>query len=87
MMEDARAVFVHPRLGAALIRASPAGKYYALFEPGRFVLPFTRDGVTVRLPPGVPEARAISWSPGDRWTALAPARTFTCSRPSARMSS
>jgi hypothetical protein len=84
VIADDRAVFVHSRSSASLVRPSPAGRYYALLEPGRFVLPFTRDGRTVEPPPGLPDAAAIAWSPDDRWTALATERSvyvFPTERP------
>jgi hypothetical protein len=75
VIEDGRAVVVHPRSSAVLIRSSPRGAYYALFAPDRFVLPYTRDGVQLQAPSGVPDPRAIAWSPDDRWTALATERS------------
>ena len=58
--------------GARAIRPSPQGRYYAIFrgEP-RSVRVFTRDGRTVEPAEGTPRARAVTWSPDERWTALA----------------
>jgi len=70
--EGKRAIFVHPSWwigGARAIRPSPGGRYYALLGRGTPV--FTRDGGEVGVPEGVPRARAVAWSPDERWTALA----------------
>ena len=70
--EGTRARFVHPRwwLGdARAIRPSPGGSYFALL--GRDPPVFTRAGVQVPAPDGIPHALGIAWSPDDRWTAFA----------------
>jgi hypothetical protein len=67
-----RALFVHPGWwvgDARAIRPSSTGRYYALL--GRDPPLFTSDGHEVSLPSGVPPARAVAWSPDDRWTAVA----------------
>jgi hypothetical protein len=67
-----RVRFVHPaRLvgEARAIRPSSTGRYYALL--GRALPLFTSDGREVGVPDGLPPARAVAWSPDDRWTALA----------------
>jgi hypothetical protein len=70
--EGKRALFVHPEWwvgDARAIRPSSTGRYYALL--GRDPPLFTSDGHEVSLPSGVPRARAVAWSPDDRWTAVA----------------
>jgi hypothetical protein len=67
-----RALFIHPGWwvgDARAIRPSSTGRYYALL--GRDPPVFTSDGHEVALPAGVPAARAVAWSPDDRWTAVA----------------
>jgi hypothetical protein len=67
-----RALFVHPGWwvgDARALRPSSTGRYYALL--GRHSPLFTSDGHEVALPAGVPAARAVAWSPDDRWTAVA----------------
>ena len=67
-----RTLFVHPGWwvgDARAIRASSMGRYYALL--GRDPPLFTSNGHEVALPAGVPPARAVAWSPDDRWTAVA----------------
>ena len=67
-----QAVYVHPawRVGESrAIRPSSTGRYYALL--GRALPLFTSDGREVGIPDGLPPARAVAWSPDDRWTALA----------------
>ncbi|MGH3011845.1 MAG: hypothetical protein ACRDMY_08380 [Gaiellaceae bacterium] len=67
-----RALFVHPGWwvgDAQAIRPSSTGRYYALL--GRDPPVFTSGGHEVGLPAGVPPARAVAWSPDDRWTAVA----------------
>jgi hypothetical protein len=67
-----RALFVHPGWwvgDARALRPSSTGRYYALL--GRDPPLFTRDGHEVAPPSGVPPARAVAWSPDDRWTAVA----------------
>lgn len=66
---------MHPdwEIGAAQsIRPSPGGRYYALLgsDPlGAQV--FMRDGHAAGVPDRIPTARAVAWSPDERWTALA----------------
>ena len=70
--EGRQALFVHPQwwVGEAhAIRPSSTGRYYAIL--GRDPPLFTSDGHEVALPAGVPPARAVAWSPDDRWTAVA----------------
>jgi hypothetical protein len=70
-----RVRFVHPDWeigGAQSIRPSPGGRYYALLgsDPlGAQV--FMRDGHAAGVPDRIPTARAVAWSPDERWTALA----------------
>jgi hypothetical protein len=57
---------------ARAIRPSPQGRYYAIFRgepPGVGV--FTREGRAVEPAEGAPRAWAVTWSPDERWTALA----------------
>jgi hypothetical protein len=72
------AAFVHPQWwvgDARAIRPSPQGGYYALLGPGFLAGAgwpvFSRDGVQLAGPDGVPSPHAIAWSPDERWTALA----------------
>lgn len=73
--EGVRPRFVHQSWwvgGADVLRPSPRGGYYALLgsEPlGGQV--FTREGHAIGIADGVPTARAVAWSPDERWTALA----------------
>ena len=70
--EGKQTLFVHPGwwVGEArAIRPSSTGRYYALL--GRALPLFTSDGREVGVPDGLPPARAVAWSPDDRWTALA----------------
>jgi hypothetical protein len=58
--------------GAWGIRPSPGGSYYAVLRseaPGAQV--FTREGRAVEAAEPVAGARAVAWSPDERWTALA----------------
>jgi hypothetical protein len=57
---------------ARAIRPSPQGRYYAIFRGAPpSVRVFTRDGRTVEPTEGTPRAWAVTWSPDERWTALA----------------
>ena len=57
---------------ARAIRPSPQGRYYAIFRGApRSVGVFTREGRTVEPAEGTPRAWAVTWSPDERWTALA----------------
>lgn len=71
--EGKRALFAHlcSWADARAIRPSPGGRYYALL--GGELAVFTRDGGEIALPEGVPKARAVAWSPDERWTAVATA--------------
>jgi hypothetical protein len=72
--EGGRPLYVHPRwrvYDAGAIRPSPEGHYYALMGDDPNPRIFTRDGGEVGFPQGVPKALAVTWSPDDRWTALA----------------
>lgn len=69
--EGKRALFVRPRwwVGEArAVRPSPGGSYFALL--GRDPPVFTRAGIQVAAPEGVPYAHGVAWSPDERWTAL-----------------
>lgn len=72
--EGERAVFVQPRwvVGRTVaLRPSPRGRYFASLKADEGGLTiFRRNGTAVELP-RLPDARAIAWSPDDRWTALA----------------
>jgi hypothetical protein len=73
--QDGRMRFVHPDWeigGAQSIRRSPGGRYYALLGSAPLgAQVFMRDGHAVGVPDRVPTARAVAWSPDERWTALA----------------
>ena len=70
-----RVRFVHPRwvvAEAESIRPSPRAGYYALLGAGsRGLRLFTRSGRALEHPPVVDGPRAVTWSPDERWTALA----------------
>jgi hypothetical protein len=74
-LDGDQASFVHPSWvvgDAAAVRRSPRGGFYALLGSEAFgTRTFTRQGREAVLPQGVPELRAVTWSPDDRWTALA----------------
>ena len=73
--DGTRPRFVHPRweVGEArAVRPSPQGGYFALLGEGRVGTPiFSRDGRQLDLPQEMPNPRSITWSPDERWTALA----------------
>jgi hypothetical protein len=54
-----------------VLRPSPSGRYVAVVgSQGSGVRMFGQDGRQITLPP-VGTARALAWSPDERWTALA----------------
>jgi hypothetical protein len=70
--EGKRALFVRPRWwvgDARAVRPSPGGSYFALL--GRDPPVFTRAGIQVAAPEGVPHAHGVAWSPDESWTAFA----------------
>lgn len=73
--DGTRPRFVHPRweVGEArAVRPSPQGGYFALLGEGWVGTPiFSRDGRRLDLPQEMPNPRSITWSPDERWTALA----------------
>lgn len=83
--ETAAAVFARgglesffPQFGGHIegLRASPIGNFaFARTDPGRQYVMVTRGGEEIRLP-GIANARAIAWSPDERWVAIA-TRTAT----------
>lgn len=72
---------VGSRMGA--LQASPGGRYVAARLDEDLVLFDTRGTGALRVPGFGPEARAITWSPGDRLGAVA-TRSFISVFPSAR---
>jgi hypothetical protein len=73
VLEGTRVVDVVPASGGRLtgLRVSPRGRYFAVqTEDPDGVLLFDRDGTGLPLPP-LTRPRAIAWSPGEEWTALA----------------
>jgi hypothetical protein len=73
--DGTRSRFVHPswEVGEArAVRPSPQGGYFALLGEGWVGTPiFSRDGRRLDLPQEMPNPRSITWSPDERWTALA----------------
>ena len=73
--DGTRPRFVHPRWevgDARAVRPSPQGGYFALLGEGWVGTPiFSRDGRRLDLPQEMPNPRSITWSPDERWTALA----------------
>jgi hypothetical protein len=73
ILEGGRVVDLEPASGGRLtgLEVSPRGRYFAvLTEDPDGVLLFERDGTGLPLPP-LTRPRAVAWSPGERWTALA----------------
>lgn len=73
LLEGGRVLLVQPRWvvgDARFLRASPRGTFFAVFGPGGVRL-FDRDAALLGLPEGVRSPHAVSWSPDERWTALA----------------
>jgi hypothetical protein len=73
--DGTRSRFVHPswEVGEArAVRPSPQGGYFALLGEGWVGTPiFSRDGRRLDLPQEMPNPRSITWSPDERWTAVA----------------
>lgn len=69
--------------GARFLRSSPTGVYFASLGPEGLAL-FDRDAGPLELPDSVRRPHAIGWSPDERWTALATAKSvylFPSDRP------
>ena len=73
LVEDGRVIFVQPRWvvrDARFVRPSPLGTYFALFGPDGVRL-FDRNADPLALPAAARGPQAVTWSPDERWTALA----------------
>jgi hypothetical protein len=73
LLGDGRVLRVQPRWvvgDARFLRASPRGTYFAVFGSGGVRL-FDRDAAPLGLPEDVRSPHAVTWSPDERWTALA----------------
>jgi hypothetical protein len=73
VVEDGRVIDVQPPwvvLEARFMRPSPLGTYFALFGRDGVRL-FDRDASPLALPAAAREPQAVTWSPDERWAALA----------------
>jgi hypothetical protein len=53
------------------IQASPLGRYVAVENDGVYILRMGERAQTVPIPEGLTTVRAVTWSPDERWLALA----------------
>ena len=90
LLEGDRVVLVQPRWvirDARFLRPSPNGTYFAAFTP-EGLLWFDRDADPLAFPAAVRSPHAVTWSPDERWTALATAESvyvFRSDRPTERI--
>jgi hypothetical protein len=90
LLEGDRVVLVQPRWvirDARFLRPSPNGTYFAAFTP-EGLLWFDRDADPLAFPAAVRSPHAVTWSPDERWMALATAESvyvFRSDRPSERI--
>jgi hypothetical protein len=69
--------------GVRFLRPSPTGVYFASMGPDALGW-FDRDADPLELPDSVQRPHAVAWSPDERWTALATAKSvyvFPSARP------
>jgi hypothetical protein len=77
LLEGDRVVLVQPRWvirDARFLRPSPNGTYFAAFTP-EGLLWFDRDADPLAFPAAVRSPHAVTWSPDERWMALATAES------------
>ena len=90
LVEGGRVVFVQPRWvirDARFLRPSPRGAYFVGFAP-EGLLWFDGNADPRAFPAAVRSPHAVTWSPDERWTALATAESvyvFRSERPSERI--
>jgi hypothetical protein len=90
LLEGDRVVLVQPRWvirDARFLRPSPNGTYFAAFTP-EGLLWFDRDADRIAFPAAVRSPHAVTWSPDERWMALATAESvyiFRSDRPNERI--